>query len=152
MDEAQETRQQELARLMLDKARQDLALVRVVAESPDVADEIVGFHAQQAIEKSIKAALTRRGREYRYTHDLSVLYSQAEDAGISPPGSLDDIDQFTDFAVQFRYALLQTQDLDRAVSAVLAMQFVEWAYLIVETPIQRSDEAVDSDQPTEPTR
>jgi HEPN domain-containing protein len=139
MDEAQNMRQQELARLMLQKARQDLALVRTVAESPDVADEIVGFHAQQAIEKSIKAALTRRGLEYRYTHDLSVLYSQAEDAGTYPPGSLDDVEQFTDFAVQFRYALFQGQDLDRTASATLAAQFVAWAHQVVESPIQEAD-------------
>ncbi len=135
MDDTQEMRQQELARLVLEKARQDLALVQVVVESPDVADEIVGFHAQQAIEKSIKAALTRRGVEYRFTHDLSVLFSQAEDAGIAPPGSLDDIDQFTDFAVQFRYVLLQAQDLDRTVSASLAVQFIQWANSIIEAPL-----------------
>lgn len=139
MDEAQEIRQQELARLMLQKARQDLALVRSVAQSPDVADEIVGFHAQQAIEKSIKAALTRFGIEYRYTHDLSVLYLQAEGAGIFPPGSIDDVEQFTDFAVQFRYALFQAQDLDRVVSAALAAQFVTWAHQVIEVPVLQSD-------------
>lgn len=144
MDEARHARQQELARLMLQKTRQDLALVQTVAESPEVADEIVGFHAQQAIEKSLEAALTRLGIEYRYTHDLSVLHAQAEDAGIHPPGSLDDVEQFTDFAVQFRYALFQAQDLDRTASVTLADQFIAWAHQVIELSIQETD--ADSDR------
>ena len=50
MADSRETRQQELARLLLQKARQDLDLVVSVADSEAVADEIVGFHIQQATE------------------------------------------------------------------------------------------------------
>lgn len=56
MADSPETRQQELARLLLQKARQDLDLVVNVVDSDTVADEIVGFHIQQAIEKAIKSA------------------------------------------------------------------------------------------------
>ena len=52
MADSRETRQQELARLLLQKARQDLDLVVSVADSEAVADEIIGFHIQQAIEKA----------------------------------------------------------------------------------------------------
>ena len=44
MADSRETRQQELARLLLQKARQDLDLVMSVADSEVVADEIVGFY------------------------------------------------------------------------------------------------------------
>jgi hypothetical protein len=44
-----EIRQQELARLLLQKARQDLALVTNVSASEAVADEIIGFHVQQVL-------------------------------------------------------------------------------------------------------
>lgn len=57
MADSRETRQQELARLLLHKARQDLDLVVSVVDSEVVADEIVGFHIQQAIEP---ASLPRR--------------------------------------------------------------------------------------------
>lgn len=142
MDEASELRQQELARLMLQKAQQDLALVQAVLESSDVADEIIGFHAQQTIEQSIKAVLTRQGVEYRFTHDLAVLYSQAEAVGIAPPGSLDDVDPFTDFAAQFRYVVFQAQDLDREASAELAARFAEWADNSIEKVSQPSDASI----------
>jgi hypothetical protein len=44
MADSRETRQRELARLLLQKARQDLDLVISVVDSEAVADEIVGFH------------------------------------------------------------------------------------------------------------
>ena len=59
-----EVRQQELARLLFQKARQDLALVSNVGDSEAEADEIIGFHVQPAIEKAIKAVLTRLGIQY----------------------------------------------------------------------------------------
>ena len=36
----------DVARLLLKKARQDEALVRKIGSDTDIADEIVGFHAQ----------------------------------------------------------------------------------------------------------
>ena len=42
MADSRETRQQELARLLLQKARQDLDLVASVVNSATVADEIIG--------------------------------------------------------------------------------------------------------------
>ncbi|NEQ31824.1 MAG: HEPN domain-containing protein [Leptolyngbya sp. SIO4C5] len=37
------------------------------------ADEIFGFHVQQAIEKCLKAWIAALGEVYPYTHDLGVL-------------------------------------------------------------------------------
>ena len=102
MVDSREIRQQELARLLLQKARQDLALVKSVGDSGAVADEIVGFHTQQAVEKALKSVLTRLGIPYEFTHDLSLLYQQVEGAGISVPISLDAVEGLTAFAVQFR--------------------------------------------------
>ena len=36
-------------------------------------DEIFGFHAQQVIEKSLKAWLCALGQTYPYTHNLNRL-------------------------------------------------------------------------------
>jgi HEPN domain-containing protein len=130
-----EIRQQELARLLLQKARQDLVLVTNVGDSEAVADEIIGFHVQQAIEKAIKAVLTRLGIQYEYTHDLSLLYQQAESAAANPPANLEMIEEFTAFAVQFRYTLYQTPNFDREVGARLAEDFIEWAQVLIETPL-----------------
>jgi HEPN domain-containing protein len=45
------------AYLLLRKAREDAEAVRKFATDPDLADAVVGFHAQQAVEKALKAVL-----------------------------------------------------------------------------------------------
>ncbi len=51
----------DLARVLRGRAIDDETLVRKVSADTDVADSIVGFHAQQATEKLIKAVLVARG-------------------------------------------------------------------------------------------
>jgi HEPN domain-containing protein len=136
MAENREIRQQELARLLLQKARQDLALVQKVGNDQDIADEILGFHVQQTVEKAIKAVLTRLGIQYGFTHDLSLLYQQADDAGSGPPATLAAVEAFGPFAVQLRYTLYSELDLDRKSGSALAGEFIDWARAIVETHVQ----------------
>ena len=50
MVESREVRQQELARLLLQKARQDLTLVKKVGDDETIADEILGVHVHQTVE------------------------------------------------------------------------------------------------------
>ena len=110
-----------------------------VADSEVVADEIIGFHIQQAIEKAIKASLTRLGIQYEFTHDLSILYRQAENSGLTLPASIDAVEELTVFAVQFRYLLYQEeQGFDRNAGLSLAEEFVAWADAIIELPAQQS--------------
>lgn len=130
-------RQQELARLMLQKARQDLEATRNLSRAANVADEIAGFHVQQTIEKALKAVLTRLGLEYEYTHDLSVLFQQVEAVGIDMPTGLPAVEELTAFAVQFRYALYEDDEgFDRQAGARLAENFVAWAERLVEAPVE----------------
>ena len=140
MGNDREARQQELARLMLQKARQDLDAVKALRDNAEVADEIVGFHAQHTIEKALKAVLTRQGIEYDFTHDLSTLFEQVEAAGIQPPTSLEDVEELTAFAVQFRYSLYEDEEgLDRQAKAKLAEDFIEWAQGVVEASTNSDD-------------
>lgn len=140
MADSREVRQQELARLLLQKARQDLALVKNVGDAETVADEIIGFHVQQVIEKALKSVLTRLGIQYEYTHDLSLFYQQVEHAGIDLPVPLDSVEGLTVFAVQFRYTLYEEPSFDRRAGAVLAETFVEWAHAIIEAPVKPDNE------------
>ncbi len=136
MADDREVRQQELARLLLQKARQDLALVINVAEAEDIANEIIGFHVQQAVEKAIKAVLTRLGIQSGYTHDLSLLYQQVEEAGVIPPLPLEAVEELTVFAVQFRYMLFAEPSFDRKSGLGVAETFVAWADATIETSTQ----------------
>ena len=54
--------------LLLDAALQDLAACKLLAGGAGIGDAVVGFHAQQSVEKSIKAVLSANMIEFRRTH------------------------------------------------------------------------------------
>ena len=53
--------------LLLDAALQDLAACKLLAGGAGIGDAVVGFHAQQSVEKSIKAVLSASMIEFRRT-------------------------------------------------------------------------------------
>ena len=61
----------EEATRLLNAARSDLRAAKALSVDLEQQNDVVGFHAQQAVEKSIKAVLAASGAEVRYTHDLS---------------------------------------------------------------------------------
>lgn len=65
----------EHAASMLQMARRDHDALAAMVDLPQVADSIYGFHAQQAVEKALKAWLALRGLQYPLTHDLPRLLS-----------------------------------------------------------------------------
>ncbi|MGH2854552.1 MAG: hypothetical protein ACRDLF_10245 [Solirubrobacteraceae bacterium] len=62
----------ELASLLERKATGDEAILEKVLDAPDVPDDALGFHVQQAIEKRMKAVLAFNEVEFQHTqHWLS---------------------------------------------------------------------------------
>ena len=61
------------ARDLLAAARRDESALRAMMDPAAIADEIFGFHVQQAAEKSLKAWLAAVGFEYPRTHDIGIL-------------------------------------------------------------------------------
>jgi HEPN domain-containing protein len=51
----------DLARVLARKAEGDAKAMRRLASDPEIGDEAVGFHAQQAIEKWLKAVIATHG-------------------------------------------------------------------------------------------
>lgn len=70
---------------------------------PEVSDSIFGFHAQQAVEKLLKALLSVHAVRFQQTHDLHELLTLLEIAGENFPTDLLRVDELTPFAVQWRY-------------------------------------------------
>jgi len=97
-----------------------------------VTEAIVGFHAQQAAEKALRAALAATGRDFPFTHNIAVLMQLCEDAGIGLPPALDHIDVLTPFGVAARYGTRSPGAVDRATALDLAMSAVAWARAAVE--------------------
>ncbi|MBF0613732.1 MAG: HEPN domain-containing protein [Magnetococcales bacterium] len=88
---------------LLDLARDDLKACRqMVQDRENFTDAIFGFHIQQAIEKSLKAWLAALGIEYPKTHSLHRLLILLEEAQ-APMESCHWVEEFSPFAVQFRY-------------------------------------------------
>ncbi|MBN1887104.1 MAG: HEPN domain-containing protein [Thermoflexales bacterium] len=85
----------------LRRARSDLSLAGVPAP-PDVLYNELCFHAQQAVEKSIKAVLVNCGIEFRPVHDLDYLMTLLPPE-ICPPPEATEIVVLTSYAVMFRY-------------------------------------------------
>lgn len=118
----------EQARLLLRKARQDVVVVARAVSDPEIADEIVGFHAQQAGEKCLKAVLCARSVSYRRTHDLQELYDLLHDAGVALPDMVHELVAWSPFAVAYRYEDWPTSDpVDRVRAIELVRAAVTWA-------------------------
>ena len=91
------------ARLMQTKAKQDLSALRGMMDKTIFAEEIFGFHAQQAVEKSLKAWLALIGVDFPLIHDLEELFALLKDQGQAVPDIFQSLVDLTDFSVQFRY-------------------------------------------------
>jgi HEPN domain-containing protein len=118
----------ELTVILSRKASEDAVALREFEGNPEIADSILGFHAQQAIEKWLKAVLAHNGVEFDYTHDLRHLIGLIEAADLAFPFATPDIVVFTEFAVPLRYEdLLDAEPFDRPAAVVLVSKVGAWA-------------------------
>ena len=126
------------ARMMLTVVRRDLkAMNGMKTHAEFFDDEIFGFHAQQAIEKALKAWLSLAGIEYPRTHDLRQLFELLEQSGESVPEEFHALMHLTDFAVQFRYESLV--NLDAELNRTKLIKQVSEVLAHVEKQIQDSE-------------
>jgi hypothetical protein len=90
------------AQILLIKAAEDAAIF----DSNDIPESILGFHAQQAVEKLIKALLSQLAISFELTHNLERLQIALASSGESLPVTPLALDELNDFAVVYRYDLL----------------------------------------------
>lgn len=122
----------DVARLLLRKAMEDETLVRTVAENQDIADAIVGFHAQQAVEKFAKSVLTAHGVEYAKRHDLDYLIDLVQKQGIAAPEQLSASETLSAWAVESRYDEAMPT-LDRSAVLAFLPPLRAWAEQEIQT-------------------
>jgi hypothetical protein len=87
------------AEKLLLKAADDEASIHL----DDLPDGPFGFHAQQAVEKLIKALLSQLGIVFDHTHNISKLAQQLNDAGENLPAVPVPLAELNKFAVVYRY-------------------------------------------------
>jgi len=89
-------------RLRRKAATDEQAMMILIADNSS-GDEVVGFHAQQAVEKLLKAALSQQQVAYKKTHDLVQLLNLLESSGIAAPPEVTECRRLGPYAVFFRY-------------------------------------------------
>lgn len=124
--------QRDYAALLLRKANEDLVVVRALIDNAEIADDVIGFHAQQTIEKALKAVLAIHRVEFPRTHDLRFLLQLVEDHDVDVPAAVAAARWLTPWAAEFRYDEPEAATLDRAESLESAERAIEWARSVVE--------------------
>jgi HEPN domain-containing protein len=99
----------ELAHSLLASAQKDLKAIRNMTDPDLFEDDVFGFHAQQAVEKSLKAWIALLGGQYPFVHDLDVLLNTLQKLGANVDG-LRSLVELNAFAVQFRYEAFESPD------------------------------------------
>jgi HEPN domain-containing protein len=117
----------DLAEQLLSRAADDEAAARAMPPLESVTNAIVGFHAQQAVEKSLKAVLAARDVEFPFIHDIGGLADLCEEAGASLPQELDGVDRLTPYAAGLRYDDDQPSIVGRETALSWAAKAVTWA-------------------------
>jgi HEPN domain-containing protein len=121
---------------LLALAREDLSSARALYAAEGISERSVGFHAQQAVEKALKAVLAVQGAEFPFTHDIAVLIELCEDAGFEIPQSLADADHLTPYAAALRYGLGDPNAVEPESAIAWAALAVEWAEGIGKTDLE----------------
>ena len=81
----------DLARLLMEKAAGDEKILLRLIDEDDIPDDGLGFHAQQAVEKMIKAILAHNEIVYERTHNIARTTARSRSGPRSDahPGSTD---------------------------------------------------------------
>ena len=112
---------------LLRLARRDrttLTLLAGIAEAPMAS---LGFHAQQATEKALKAVSVSRGIEAKRTHDLVALAKMLLEVVGVTPFTLEEVRQLNPFAVEYRYEDELGSGLSPDELVELVERVMEWA-------------------------
>jgi len=119
----------ELAQALLNKADQDKTVFDKLRPDPEVAVDILGFHAQQAAEKMLKALLASKETGFPFSHRLADLFDLVREKGVSVPEDLEELRFLTPFAVAFRYELYEEEEeepFDSERISALLNKLREW--------------------------
>jgi HEPN domain-containing protein len=122
----------EHARLLMEKATEDIYTIQRLVPDAGAPMAVIGFHAQQAVEKCLKAVLTSRAVHYTRTHDIAGLLNLLRKNGISEPPMAGQLATLTPFAADLRYDRLPPEgdeglSLDRTWVVDCVTQTKAWA-------------------------
>lgn len=121
------TPQREEALRLLRLARRDRETFDLLLPLSQASLAALGFHAQQASEKALKAVAVLLGLEVPRTHDLAALGQVILDHGTTLPLTVDQLRSLNPFAVEYRYDDELIPAISREVLAATLSIVVDWA-------------------------
>jgi len=125
----------EYAHALLAKAADDRYVLERLATDAQAPAWVLGFHAQQAVEKALKAVLSLYGIEFPRTHNLSMLVELLRRRSLPLPPEGDDLARLIPFGVALRYDNLPDDDLPAALDR-------DWAVRVVAETLHWAGEAL----------
>jgi HEPN domain-containing protein len=113
-------------------ADRDIVAFRKMKDDPDFHFATTCFHAQQSIEKCMKAVMFERSIIFPPIHDLARLALLLQVHGVVVPISVEDLRKLNPFAVTFRYddtdiPLIKATTVEEMVNAIC-----NWACEVVK--------------------
>lgn len=123
------------ARGLLARAHDDFFVVSRLAGESDAPGWVLGFHAEQAVEKALKAVLSSAGIEYPRTHNLVMLVQLLRQAQQSLPPNADELGQLVPYGVVLRYEELLDDEpptCDPVWFVKVVEQTLDWAAACLE--------------------
>ena len=121
-------------------ADRDIQAFHVLKNDPDCHLSVVCFHAQQAVEKSLKAVLFSRRIEFKRIHNLTELASLLRQNGVETPVSDAHLLRLNPFAVTFRYDEMDMELVGREETARWVTDMREWAENQVRAAAETEEE------------
>ncbi|HAT51302.1 MAG: HEPN domain-containing protein [Nitrospirae bacterium] len=120
------------ARRLLRKADQDRAVFHAIKNQPGIDAEMACFHAQQAVEKCLKAVLLANRITFRRTHNLDELVDRILDQRLPFPFAADHFSLLNPFAVLLRYEDLDLIGISPKETETIMEEARRWAGEVVE--------------------
>jgi HEPN domain len=130
----------DLAQLLMEKAAGDEKILLRLIDDDDIPDDGLGFHAQQAVEKRVKAVLAQNEVVYERTHNIAYLLKLLDDAGIPKPDEADDLPNLSPWAAELRYGRPSGATPDRQQMRRLVKRTKVWADAHLATQSENADE------------
>jgi len=117
----------DLSRVLATKAAGDEAALDGLWKDSAVPDEVLGFHAQQAVEKRIKSVLAALGIAFERTHNIAYLLGLLADHDVALPPAAQDLAALTPWATDFRYEDTSGRAIDRERTREMVHAVRAWA-------------------------
>lgn len=122
-----------LALQLLHRTQDNAYVVGKLALDCAAPNWIIGFHAQQSVEKAIKAVLAHTNVEFPRTHNIAMLLALLQRNGIQQPQQISSLERLTPFGVVARYdsSFDHSFALDREETQAEILAVLAWSRSIL---------------------